>query len=58
MTNQHGLALDTVVAYELVQPNGNVITVTSSSYPDLFFGLKGGFNNFVSRIHPLFAELN
>ncbi|KAG1747798.1 uncharacterized protein EDB91DRAFT_1262869 [Suillus paluster] len=58
LTNQYGLAIDNVVAYELVLPNGTVTTVTSSSNPDLFFGLrivdvlisrataKGGFNNF------------
>ncbi|KAG6335497.1 hypothetical protein ID866_3586 [Astraeus odoratus] len=33
-------------AYELVLPNGTVIDVTQSSSPDLFFALKGGFNNF------------
>ncbi|KAF8632474.1 hypothetical protein AX15_001873 [Amanita polypyramis BW_CC] len=46
LTNQHGLALDTVVEYELVQPDGKIVTVTENSSPDLFFGLKGGFNNF------------
>ncbi|KAG1748361.1 FAD dependent oxidoreductase [Suillus paluster] len=58
LTNQYGLAIDNVLAYELVLPNGTVTTVTGSSYPDLFFGLrivnvsnshattKGGFNNF------------
>ena len=28
-------------------PNGTVTYVTQSTHPDLFFGLKGGFNNFV-----------
>ncbi|KAI5120527.1 hypothetical protein M0805_004535 [Coniferiporia weirii] len=46
LTNQYGLTLDTVQAYELVLPNGTVTNVTSSSNPDLFFGLRGGFNNF------------
>ncbi|KAK2459516.1 hypothetical protein APHAL10511_008458 [Amanita phalloides] len=45
-TNQRGLALDTVVAYELIRPDGNIVQVDDKSYPDLFFGLKGGFNNF------------
>ncbi|KAG1747808.1 FAD-binding domain-containing protein [Suillus paluster] len=45
LTNQYGLAIDNVVAYELVLPNGTVTTVTSSN-PDLFFGLRGGLNNF------------
>ncbi|KAF4621264.1 hypothetical protein D9613_000225 [Agrocybe pediades] len=46
LTNQHGLTVDTVVAYELVKPNGQVGVVTEASDPDLFFALKGGFNNF------------
>ncbi|KAF8188711.1 FAD dependent oxidoreductase [Pholiota molesta] len=45
-TNQYGLTVDTVTAYELVKPNGNVVTVTESSDPALFNGLKGGLNNF------------
>ncbi|OBZ76960.1 Bifunctional solanapyrone synthase [Grifola frondosa] len=45
-TNQYGLTIDTAEAFELVLPNGTVSTITQSSYPDLFFGLKGGFNNF------------
>jgi hypothetical protein len=39
-TNQFGLTIDTVVAYQLVKPNGDIVTVTASSDPDLFFGLK------------------
>ncbi|KAH9915760.1 FAD dependent oxidoreductase [Amylocystis lapponica] len=45
-TNQHGLVLDTVQTFELVLPTGRVINVTETSHPDLFYGLKGGFNNF------------
>ncbi|KAF5319622.1 hypothetical protein D9619_008812 [Psilocybe cf. subviscida] len=45
-SNQHGLAVDNVVAYELVTPNGKIVNVTHDSDPQLFFGLKGGFNNF------------
>ncbi|KAJ6533797.1 FAD-binding domain-containing protein [Mycena vulgaris] len=45
-TNQFGLTVDTVMAYELVKPNGDIVTVTASSDADLFFGLKGGLNNF------------
>jgi len=39
-TNQIGLAIDTIVAYELVKPDGKVIKVTEESDPELFFGLK------------------
>ena len=48
-TNQHGLSIDTIVGFNLVLPNGTVTYVTQSAYPDLFFGLKGGSNNFVNR---------
>jgi hypothetical protein len=47
-TNQYGLAIDTIVGSNLVLPNGTVVCVTQSTHPDLFFGLKGGFNNFVN----------
>lgn len=39
-TNQYGLTVDTVEAYELVKPDGTVSTVTESSDSELFFGLK------------------
>ncbi|KAI6040196.1 FAD-binding domain-containing protein [Pisolithus marmoratus] len=47
LTNQYGLALDNVESFELVLPNGTVIDVTESFHPDLFFGLRGGYNNFI-----------
>jgi hypothetical protein len=46
-TNQYGLTVDNILAYELVLPNGDIMMVTEASNPELFFGLKGGFNNFV-----------
>lgn len=48
ISNSVGLAIDNIVSYELVLPSGQIVTVTATSYPDLFFGLKGGMNNFVS----------
>lgn len=39
-TNQYGLTVDTVEAYELVKPDGTVSRVTESSDSELFFGLK------------------
>ncbi|TFY59432.1 hypothetical protein EVG20_g7793 [Dentipellis fragilis] len=44
-SNQYGLAIDTVQAFELVLPNGTVTSVTAEDH-DLWFGLRGGFNNF------------
>lgn len=39
-TNQHGLGLDNVVAFELVLPNGSVTSVSATSNEELFFSLK------------------
>ncbi|KAK0224284.1 FAD dependent oxidoreductase [Armillaria fumosa] len=58
LSNQYGLTLDNVLAYELVVPDGTVVTVTDTSHPDLFFSLKGGGNNygivtrFTLKTHP------
>ncbi|KAG2066002.1 FAD dependent oxidoreductase [Suillus decipiens] len=51
LTNQYGLAIDSVTAFELVLPNGTVTNVDSTN-SDLFFALRGGFNNFgiVTRV--------
>ncbi|KAG1860272.1 FAD dependent oxidoreductase [Suillus subalutaceus] len=46
LSNQYGLSVDNIVSFELVMPNGTVANITSSSSPDLFYGLRGGFNNF------------
>ncbi|UJR17265.1 hypothetical protein I4U23_004160 [Adineta vaga] len=45
-TNQYGLTMDSVIEYELVTPSGTIVHVNKNSYPDIFFGLKGGYNNF------------
>ncbi|GJE93074.1 FAD dependent oxidoreductase [Phanerochaete sordida] len=52
LTNQHGLTVDNVVAFEIVLPNGQVTEVTRQSDADLFFSVLGGYNNFgiVTRI--------
>ena len=39
LTNEHGLTVDNIVAYQLVLPNGTAITV-DETVPDLFFALK------------------
>ncbi|KAI9449066.1 FAD-binding domain-containing protein [Lactarius psammicola] len=44
-SNEYGLAIDNAVAFELVLPNGTVTTVTAEDH-DLWFGLRGGGNNF------------
>ncbi|KAJ7789379.1 FAD dependent oxidoreductase [Mycena olivaceomarginata] len=45
-SNLVGLTVDNIVGYELVLPNGTLTQVTATKNPDLFFGLKGGLNNF------------
>lgn len=50
LTSRYGFAIDNMVAFELVLPNGTVTTVTPTSSPDLWFGVRGGYNNFVSRL--------
>ncbi|KAF8486365.1 FAD dependent oxidoreductase [Russula ochroleuca] len=45
LTSQYGLTVDNVAGYELVLPNGTVANVTSND-DDLWFGLRGGMNNF------------
>ncbi|KAI0048657.1 FAD-binding domain-containing protein [Auriscalpium vulgare] len=44
-TSQYGLTIDNIVAFELVLPNGSVRTITDAD-KDLWFGLRGGGNNF------------
>ncbi|KZV63916.1 FAD-binding domain-containing protein [Peniophora sp. CONT] len=43
-TSQYGLAIDNIASYELVLPNGTVTTVLPGD--DLFFALRGAFNNY------------
>ncbi|CZS91406.1 hypothetical protein WAI453_011669 [Rhynchosporium graminicola] len=45
LTNQYGLACDTVGAFNIVLPDGSIKNV-DSSHVDLFFALKGGLNRF------------
>jgi len=57
LSNQYGLTIDNTESYELVLPNGTIQTVTSQN-EDLWFALRGGFNNFgivtkfVLQAHP------
>ncbi|KAJ5689372.1 hypothetical protein N7462_003764 [Penicillium macrosclerotiorum] len=44
--NKYGYAMDNVVSYDIVLGNGTHIRATKSSYPDLFWALKGGANNY------------
>jgi FAD/FMN-containing dehydrogenase len=41
-----GWGCDTVQNYELVTANGDILNVNYKSYPDLYWALRGGGNNF------------
>ncbi|TDL24025.1 FAD-binding domain-containing protein [Rickenella mellea] len=45
-TNQFGLTIDTIVAFDIVLPTGKFVHVTNDTQADIFFALKGGLNNF------------
>ena len=47
LTNQHGLTVDNVEAFELVKPNGDIVYVTRDSEEDLFFALKVSHDSFL-----------
>jgi FAD/FMN-containing dehydrogenase len=44
--NQKGFSADSVIKYEVVLADGSIVCATKSSYPDLFWALKGGSSNF------------
>ncbi|PBP15810.1 FAD binding domain-containing protein [Diplocarpon rosae] len=45
-SGRYGWACDNVNSYEVVFADGSVQEVTYSNYPDLYFALRGGGNNF------------
>ncbi|KAH8816925.1 hypothetical protein F5884DRAFT_748400 [Xylogone sp. PMI_703] len=45
-SGQFGWACDNVVNYEVVLADGSIKDVNEQSYPDLYFALRGGGNNF------------
>jgi FAD/FMN-containing dehydrogenase len=45
-SNKLGWACDNVASFELVTASGLTITVSPTSYSDLYWALKGGGNNF------------
>ncbi len=59
MVREHGLALDSLIAAEVVLPSGEVVTASADEHPDLFWALRGGGGNFgvvttfVFQAHPL-----
>jgi FAD/FMN-containing dehydrogenase len=45
-SNIYGWACDNVASYEVVTAAGVIVTVSPDAYPDLYFALRGGGNNF------------
>lgn len=43
---KHGLAVDSVISFELVSPAGEVIRASAEENADLFWGLRGGGGSF------------
>ncbi|PGH19063.1 hypothetical protein AJ79_00097 [Helicocarpus griseus UAMH5409] len=46
LSGQNGLACDNVVKFTLVTARGLIVEVTPTQFPDLFWALRGGGNNF------------
>ncbi|KAI4954620.1 hypothetical protein J4E86_005930 [Alternaria arbusti] len=46
LTNEYGLACDNVASYEVVTASGVIVNASPSRYPDLYWALRGGGNNF------------
>src|SRR5262245_7885766 len=56
---KYGLAIDNLLAVELVTADARVLRVTAEDHPDLYWGLRGGGGNFgiasslEYRLHPV-----
>jgi FAD/FMN-containing dehydrogenase len=46
MVREHGLAIDSVVAMEMVDAEGRTLRASADENPDLFWALRGGGGNF------------
>ncbi|KAF1940451.1 FAD binding domain-containing protein [Clathrospora elynae] len=44
--NTYGWACDKVASYEVVTGSGRIVTASPKTFPDLYFALRGGGNNF------------
>ncbi|KAI1104938.1 FAD-binding domain-containing protein [Jackrogersella minutella] len=45
-SGRHGWACDNIINYEIVLASGEILTVDSTTNPDLFWALRGGGGNF------------
>ncbi|KAF8592463.1 FAD-binding domain-containing protein [Ramaria rubella] len=46
LSGEHGLVIDNLVQATVVTANGSIVTASSTSHPDLFWGIRGGGCNF------------
>jgi FAD/FMN-containing dehydrogenase len=46
ISRKHGLTIDNLLSADLVTAEGEAITVSESSHPDLFWAIRGGGGNF------------
>ena len=59
LSRKHGLTIDNLLSAEVVTASGEQLTVSESSHPDLFWGIRGGGGNFgivtsfEYRLHPV-----
>lgn len=44
--NEYGWACDNVASFEVVTASGMIVNASPTTYPDLFWALRGGGNNF------------
>ncbi|MFZ3493057.1 FAD-binding oxidoreductase [Streptomyces sp. 5.8] len=46
LMRKHGLAVDNLMAAEVVTPEGGILRASADEHPDLFWALRGGGGNF------------
>lgn len=46
MVRKHGLAIDNLLAAQVVTAEGEIVTASASEHPDLFWAIRGGGGNF------------
>ncbi|KAK7997294.1 hypothetical protein PG989_005334 [Apiospora arundinis] len=59
LSAQHGLAADSIIAWETVLANGTIVNITQDMHPDLAVAMRGGGNQFgivtqfTMKTHPM-----